>query len=237
MFSSSALIANLDYACSQVDCSSIQQGGSCFYPNTEIHHASFAMNLHYQTLGRHISDCDFRSSGLISLTDPRGDLAEEGAPLVMQNGTWCVAKPGTRDDLLQQNINYACNNVDCSPSTDDGGSCYNPTTLINHASFAMNLYYQSMGRKSSSCNFKQTGLIVMTNPSKMREFVLIFQRNIHQLGSSVLFWKLLSSIGIEELCSIGGVLSCYTVIFICSGEVPLVCIGFFIKCISKSWLE
>ncbi|KAK1591369.1 hypothetical protein Q3G72_006613 [Acer saccharum] len=212
------------------------------------------MNLHYQTLGRHISDCDFRSSGLISLTDPStggctfqsgGDLAEEGAPLVMQNGTWCVAKPGTRDDLLQQNINYACNNVDCSPSTDDGGSCYNPTTLINHASFAMNLYYQSMGRNSSSCNFKQTGLIVMTNPSKMREFVLIFQvmvnaltalRNIHQLGSSVLFWKLLSSIGIEELCSIGGVLSCYTVIFICSGEVPLVCIGFFIKCISKSWL-
>ncbi|KAK3205654.1 hypothetical protein Dsin_019700 [Dipteronia sinensis] len=178
MFSSSALIANLDYACSQVDCSSIQQGGSCFYPNTEIHHASFAMNLHYQTLGRHISDCDFRSSGLISLTDPStgsctfqsvGDLAEEGAP----GRTWCVAKPGTRDDLLQQNINYACNNVDCSPSTDDGGSCYNPTTLINHASFAMNLYYQSMDRNSTSCDFKQTGLIVMTDPSKMREFVSI----------------------------------------------------------------
>ncbi|KAI9198882.1 hypothetical protein LWI28_023740 [Acer negundo] len=85
--------------------------------------------------------------------------------IVMLQGTWCVAKPGTRDDLLQQNINYACNNVDFRPSTDDGGSCYNPTTLINHASFAMNLYYQSMGRNSSSCNFKQTGLIIMTNPS------------------------------------------------------------------------
>ncbi|KAL5772007.1 hypothetical protein ACOSP7_011611 [Xanthoceras sorbifolium] len=170
MFNSSALIANLDYACSQVDCGSIQQGGSCFYPNTDIHHASFAMNLHYQTLGRHMADCDFRNSGLISLTDPStgsctfesgGDLVEEGAP----PGTWCVAKPGTRDDLLQQNINYACNNVDCSPSTDDDGACFNPTTLINHASFAMNLYFQSMGRNSASCDFKQTGLIVMTDPS------------------------------------------------------------------------
>ncbi|KAH7568606.1 hypothetical protein JRO89_XS06G0021500 [Xanthoceras sorbifolium] len=94
MFNSSALIANLDYACSQVDCGSIQQGGSCFYPNTDIHHASFAMNLHYQTLGRHMADCDFRNSGLISLTDPStgsctfesgGDLVEEGAPPVMVN--------------------------------------------------------------------------------------------------------------------------------------------------------
>lgn len=64
------LIADLDYACSQVDCSLIQQGSICFYPNTYFHHASFAMNLYYQNMGRHKLDCDFRNSSLISLSDP-----------------------------------------------------------------------------------------------------------------------------------------------------------------------
>lgn len=79
---------------------------------------------------------------------------------------WCVAKPGTRDDLLQNNINFACNHVDCSQAIDFDGSCYNPTTIINHASFAMNLYFQTTGRTDSSCDFHQTGLIVITDPSK-----------------------------------------------------------------------
>lgn len=70
LMNSTTLIANIDYACSRVDCSQIQEGGLCFYPNNNLHHASFAMNLHYQVMGRHVSDCDFRGSGLVSLTDP-----------------------------------------------------------------------------------------------------------------------------------------------------------------------
>ncbi|KAH9797685.1 hypothetical protein KPL71_005949 [Citrus sinensis] len=164
----SALLGNLDFACSHVDCQLIQQGGSCFYPNTPIHHASFAMNLYFQVMGRHSSHCDFRGSGLISLTDPsyescsfhsEGDLAE--AP---PSATWCVAKPGSGEYILQQNINYACNYVDCSP-THDGGSCFNPTTLINHASFAMNLYYQTSAKNTASCDFRNSGLVVVNDPS------------------------------------------------------------------------
>lgn len=83
--------------------------------------------------------------------------------------TWCVAKPGTSEYMLQQNINYACNHVDCSP-THDGGSCFNPTTLINHASFAMNLYFQNSGRNTTSCDFRSTGLIVVKDPSKPNLF-------------------------------------------------------------------
>ncbi|ESR62889.1 hypothetical protein CICLE_v10017969mg, partial [Citrus x clementina] len=70
----SALLGNLDFACSHVDCQLIQQGCSCFYPNTPIHHASFAMNLYFQVMGRHSSHCDFRGSGLISSTDPSKPL-------------------------------------------------------------------------------------------------------------------------------------------------------------------
>eukprot|EP00257_Ricinus_communis_P016715 XP_015574972.1 glucan endo-1,3-beta-glucosidase 13 isoform X1 [Ricinus communis] len=174
--SNTELIANLDYACSHVGCSLIQQGSSCFYPNNYLHHASFAMNLYYQRSGRHRSDCNFSNSGLISFSDPsfRSCNYETGGGIVESHRsenqtscvqeTWCVAKPATENSMLQENINFACNHVDCTP-IQDGGPCYNPTTLVNHASFAMNLYYQTTQRTNTSCDFKGSGLIVNRNPS------------------------------------------------------------------------
>ncbi|XP_012072481.2 glucan endo-1,3-beta-glucosidase 12 [Jatropha curcas] len=171
---SAELIENLDYACSHVGCSQIQQGSACFYPNTNLHHASFAMNLYYQRMGRHSLDCNFTNSGLVSLTDPsyRSCTYESGGGAVVENGTsgnqtsetWCVANPATENDRLQENINFACNHVDCSPIR-DGGSCFRPVTLMNHATFAMNLYYQTTGRRNTSCDFKGSGLIVIRRPS------------------------------------------------------------------------
>ncbi|XP_020105788.1 major pollen allergen Ole e 10-like isoform X2 [Ananas comosus] len=64
------LAANLNYACSQVDCGVLQRGGPCFYPDSLISHASVAMNLYYQSRGRNAWNCYFRSSGLIVTTDP-----------------------------------------------------------------------------------------------------------------------------------------------------------------------
>ncbi|CAN1256112.1 Major pollen allergen Ole e 10 [Linum perenne] len=56
--------------------------------------------------------------------------------------------------------------VDCSAVKEEG-SCFNPKTVMNHASFAMNLYYQITGKKSSSCDFSGTALIITKNPSAM----------------------------------------------------------------------
>ncbi|KAL4603125.1 hypothetical protein ACB092_10G103200, partial [Castanea dentata] len=78
-------------------------------------------------------------------------------------GKWCVAKPMTSDDMLQANIDFACNHADCGLIR-YGGGCYYPNTLINHASIIMNLYYQANGRKDMSCYFKNTGCIVMKDP-------------------------------------------------------------------------
>ncbi|GMG98262.1 hypothetical protein Nepgr_000102 [Nepenthes gracilis] len=65
------LQAKLDYVCSTgVDCKPIQDGGSCFLPNTVRSHASFAMNAYYQINGGHDSDCDFAGAGVITSTDP-----------------------------------------------------------------------------------------------------------------------------------------------------------------------
>ncbi|KAL2930748.1 Major pollen allergen Ole e 10 [Bienertia sinuspersici] len=66
------LESNINFACNQigVDCSIIQEGGECYYPNNDINHASVVMNLYYQKAGPVPFNCDFINTGLIVLTDP-----------------------------------------------------------------------------------------------------------------------------------------------------------------------
>lgn len=85
--------------------------------------------------------------------------------------TWCVAKPGTDEATLQANINYVCGRVDCK-DIQEGGPCFTPNTLLNHASYAMNLFYNTLG-KAQDCDFNNSGLIVVTDPSKSLSFFII----------------------------------------------------------------
>ncbi|KAL6314273.1 hypothetical protein AAG906_016474 [Vitis piasezkii] len=89
-----------------------------------------------------------------------------GGTLKMVNGekTWCVAKPSSDQATLLANINYACSQVDCRV-LQRGCPCFSPDNLMNHASIAMNLYYQSRGRNHWNCYFQNSAVIVMTDPS------------------------------------------------------------------------
>ncbi|KAJ8484038.1 hypothetical protein OPV22_016523 [Ensete ventricosum] len=78
--------------------------------------------------------------------------------------TWCVAKPSSDEATLTANLNYACSQVDCS-ILQRGCGCFYPDNLISHASIAMNLYYQSRGRNYWNCYFKNSALVVTTDPS------------------------------------------------------------------------
>ncbi|CAN8302180.1 unnamed protein product [Cochlearia groenlandica] len=80
--------------------------------------------------------------------------------------TWCMASPSATDAQLQANIDWACNegNVACV-TIQPGGTCFDPNTLISHASFVMNAYYQRQGRAKEACDFSNTGKIVITDPS------------------------------------------------------------------------
>ncbi|OVA05920.1 Glycoside hydrolase [Macleaya cordata] len=73
--SDDALQSNINYVCSlgTVDCKPIQAGGACFNPNTVRAHASYAMNAYYQTSGRHVFNCDFSHTGLLTSADPSHD--------------------------------------------------------------------------------------------------------------------------------------------------------------------
>ncbi|MFS7946962.1 putative glucan endo-1,3-beta-D-glucosidase [Helianthus anomalus] len=84
--------------------------------------------------------------------------------LVHAQKTWCVAKPSSSQAILLENINFACSQVDCS-RLQKGGACYSPDNAINHASVAMNLYFQSKGRNTWNCDFKNSGLLTLSDPS------------------------------------------------------------------------
>ncbi|RZS02883.1 hypothetical protein BHM03_00032989, partial [Ensete ventricosum] len=85
--------------------------------------------------------------------------------------TWCVAKPSSDEATLLGNINYACSQVDCSV-LQRGRACFYPDNLMSHASIAMNLYYQSRGRNPWNCFFKNSGLLVATDPSEISDHVM-----------------------------------------------------------------
>ncbi|XP_059637442.1 glucan endo-1,3-beta-D-glucosidase-like [Cornus florida] len=190
--SNAQLQANLDYACGQhIDCSPIQPGGACFEPNTLYSHAAYAMNLFYQTAGRNPWNCDFSQTAMLSSNNPsyngctypggstndvgqsqtskvkskRPKTLKTSSKLESNNAAWCVPKIGASDAQLQSNLDYACGQgIDCSP-IQPGGACFEPNTLYSHAAYAMNLFYQTAGRNPWNCDFSQTAVLSVNNPS------------------------------------------------------------------------
>ncbi|ESQ31585.1 hypothetical protein EUTSA_v10005328mg [Eutrema salsugineum] len=77
---------------------------------------------------------------------------------------WCVALPASTKEQLQANIDFGCRQVHCT-AIQPGGSCYYPNTLVDHASFVMNSYYQSHDRTADACSFNNSGFLTSSDPS------------------------------------------------------------------------
>ncbi|CAH2043705.1 unnamed protein product [Thlaspi arvense] len=77
---------------------------------------------------------------------------------------WCVALPSSSAEQLQANINFGCTQINCGPIQPDG-SCFYPITLLDHASYVMNAYYQSRGRTDDACGFQGSGYVIYSDPS------------------------------------------------------------------------
>lgn len=91
----------------------------------------------------------------------------EGNTTFLGGTTWCVARAGARQFDLQNALDWACGlgMADCRP-IQAGGPCFEPNTLLSHASFAFNTYYQQNGNSDIACNFGGTAILTKTNPSK-----------------------------------------------------------------------
>ncbi|CAN0913938.1 Glucan endo-1,3-beta-glucosidase 7 [Linum grandiflorum] len=83
----------------------------------------------------------------------------------LPGASWCVASQGASTKALQVALDYACGygGADCG-GIQPAGSCYNPNTIRDHASYAFNNYYQK-NPLPTSCNFGGTAVITSTNPS------------------------------------------------------------------------
>lgn len=91
-----------------------------------------------------------------------GDVSETSVP---SGQTWCVANGNVAQEKLQAALNYACGEggADCRPIQPDA-TCYNPDTLVAHASYAFNSYYQKNARVAGSCDFGGTAYVVTQPP-------------------------------------------------------------------------
>ncbi|XP_022986428.1 glucan endo-1,3-beta-glucosidase [Cucurbita maxima] len=92
-----------------------------------------------------------------------------GAPFPQTGGVqkqWCVAKPSVPAEILQQAMDYACGQggADCREISADG-DCFHPDTLVAHASYAFNSYWQKNKRSGGTCSFGGTAMIISSDPS------------------------------------------------------------------------
>lgn len=80
--------------------------------------------------------------------------------------TWCVALSGVPQADLQNALDWACGlgMADCKP-IQEGGACFDPDTLVSHASYAFNNYYQQNGNSEIACNFGGTAALTKADPS------------------------------------------------------------------------
>ncbi|CAB4271623.1 unnamed protein product [Prunus armeniaca] len=78
---------------------------------------------------------------------------------------WCLPKRGADAEALQRNIDYVCGlGLNCGPIK-QGGPCFMPNTVRAHAAYAMNRYFQAMGRNGYDCEFEGTGATTAVDPS------------------------------------------------------------------------
>ncbi|CAN1228996.1 Glucan endo-1,3-beta-glucosidase 1, partial [Linum perenne] len=91
----------------------------------------------------------------------------------LPGASWCVASQGASTKALQVALDYACGygGADCA-GIQPAGSCYNPNTIREHASYAFNNYYQK-NPLPTSCNFGGTAVITSTNPSEFIVFTFL----------------------------------------------------------------
>ncbi|CAN6909825.1 unnamed protein product [Brassica oleracea var. botrytis] len=85
---------------------------------------------------------------------------------VASSKQWCIANSTATDAELMLNIYLGCEHkfVNCKPIY-PGGSCFDPDTLISHASFVMNAFFQLHNRTKEFCGYNNTGIITTTDPS------------------------------------------------------------------------
>ncbi|KAK1311899.1 hypothetical protein QJS10_CPA07g00454 [Acorus calamus] len=142
-----AVLRNLkdafDWTCSRngggVDCGPLEPDQPCYRPYFLLDHASYAFNIYWQK-NKHKQGVHCDGVAQITETDPN-----ESGPK-----KWCVANPKAVLRNLKDAFDWTCSRngggVDCGPLEPDQ-PCYRPYFLLDHASYAFNIYWQKNKHK------------------------------------------------------------------------------------------
>eukprot|EP00250_Pteridium_aquilinum_P006731 c16586_g1_i1 orf=333-776(+) len=86
--------------------------------------------------------------------------------IVAPTESWCIAMSSIDDSTLQAALDYACGQTtaDCNPIK-LGGPCFFPNTVVHHASYVFNSYYQVNAKGANTCSFGGVATVTTTNPS------------------------------------------------------------------------
>ncbi|KAK0574360.1 hypothetical protein LWI29_022487 [Acer saccharum] len=80
---------------------------------------------------------------------------------------YCICKDGIGDSSLQKALDYACGaGADCTPIL-QSGACYNPNTVKDHCSYAVNSYFQKKGQATGTCDFAGAASTSANPPSNL----------------------------------------------------------------------
>lgn len=103
-------------------------------------------------------------NGTVRATVPAAGDVQSAA--VGKGDTWCVARGDFATEKLQTALDYACGEgaADCRP-IQEGATCHDPDSIVAHASYAFNSYYQKNLRRAGACDFGGAGYVVTQPPS------------------------------------------------------------------------
>ncbi|PIN22177.1 hypothetical protein CDL12_05122 [Handroanthus impetiginosus] len=115
-----------------------------------------------------------------SLQPPPADVSSPLPPYTKpEHAVWCVAKPTVPASVMQQALDYACaSGADCEPIRLNG-LCYQPATVLAHASYAFNSYWQRTKRAGATCDFGGSAMLVTVDPSKYFIYTLSILSSVH----------------------------------------------------------
>nr|GEU80702.1 glycoside hydrolase, catalytic domain-containing protein [Tanacetum cinerariifolium] len=103
--------------------------------------------------GRPIYTLNLMDSGSVLVNDTTGQ-------------TYCVVKKDADTKMVQAALDWACGpgKVNCSMML-QGEPCYQPDTMVAHATYAFDTYYQQMDKAEGTCDFNGVATITTRDPS------------------------------------------------------------------------
>lgn len=119
----------------------------------------------------------------LDLGNGRGLIAAKGVKYLARE--WCVMSPEANllDPNLTNSVNYACTYADCT-SLGYGSTCGTLDARSN-ASYAFNMYYQTLDQRKDTCKFNSLSTITKLDPSQGTcRFEIMIDLGTHELPPS-----------------------------------------------------